>query len=49
LTDSFTVSAGANNLLDVAYYEHLSRSVRGTPNAIFAPGRNVYVNLNFQF
>lgn len=44
-----SANAGINNLLDVNYYEHLNRSVRGTPNAIFAPGRNVFANLNFTF
>jgi iron complex outermembrane receptor protein len=40
---------GANNLFDVAYYEHLTRSVRGTTNPIFSPGRNLFVNLGLSF
>ncbi len=45
----FSVHAGVNNLLNEYYYEHLNRSVRGTSNPIFAPGRNVFANLNFTF
>lgn len=47
----FNATLGAQNLFDVAYYEHLSRSVRGTnPRPIYAPGRNFYVSVlvNFQ-
>jgi len=36
---------GVQNLLDGVYYEHLSRSVKGTSDAIFAPGRNIYFSL----
>ncbi len=41
----WSVTAGVQNLLDEAYYEHLSRSVRGTSNAIYAPGRNIFVSM----
>lgn len=41
-----SVSLGANNLLDEAYYEHLNRSARGSTNPIYAPGRNFYISLN---
>lgn len=34
------LSAMLNNVLDETYYEHLNRSVRSTPNAIYAPGRS---------
>ncbi|MEN8251771.1 MAG: TonB-dependent receptor, partial [Bacteroidota bacterium] len=36
---------GVNNLFDTAYYEHLNRSVKGTKDAINAPGRNVFIML----
>ncbi len=49
LSKTLSIQAGAQNLLDVNYYEHLNRSVRGTNNPIFAPGRNVYVSLNARF
>lgn len=49
LSDKISISVGANNLLDENYYEHLNRSVRGTNTAIFAPGRNIFTNINFQF
>ncbi len=39
------LTAGVKNLFDVAYYEHLNRSVRGESRAIYAPGRNVYLSL----
>jgi iron complex outermembrane receptor protein len=44
ITNTMSIRAGVQNLLDEAYYEHLSRSVRGTPDAIFAPGRNMHVS-----
>ncbi|MEM9981277.1 MAG: TonB-dependent receptor, partial [Bacteroidota bacterium] len=49
LIDQLILNVGVNNLLDEAYFEHLNRSVRGTNNPIFAPGRNVFVSLNFTF
>ncbi len=49
VTNSLSLSAGVNNLLDENYYEHLNRSVRGTNNPIFAPGRNIFANVNFTF
>jgi len=44
-----TLSAGVNNLLDEAYYEHLNRSVRGANAPILARGRNFYASLNIVF
>ena len=38
---------GINNLLDTNYYEHLNRSVSGSINPIYAPGRNVFASVNF--
>jgi iron complex outermembrane receptor protein len=49
LTDKISLNAGVNNLFDENYYEHLTRSVRGTNDPIFAPGRNIYANINFTF
>ncbi|RLD23645.1 MAG: TonB-dependent receptor [Bacteroidetes bacterium] len=42
---SLSTTVGVNNLFDAAYYEHLNRSVRSTPNAIMAPGRNIFISL----
>jgi len=45
---SFT--AGIQNVLDEAYYEHLNRSVRdATAKPIYAPGRNIFATLNLNF
>jgi iron complex outermembrane receptor protein len=44
---SFTI--GVNNIFDVLYYEHLNRSVRGTAQAIYAPGRNISLSFNQTF
>lgn len=49
INKNFGLNIAANNLLDEAYYEHLNRSVRGTPNPIFAPGRNFVAALNIKF
>ncbi len=48
-SDEVRVSAGAKNLFNVNYYEHLSRSVRGTTNPIYAPGRNVFASVSLNF
>jgi iron complex outermembrane receptor protein len=34
------LTASANNLFDETYYEHLTRSVKGSSQAIYAPGRS---------
>jgi iron complex outermembrane receptor protein len=50
ITRNASVSAGVENLLDEAYYEHLSRSARGADQpAIFAPGRSVFLTFNLDF
>jgi iron complex outermembrane recepter protein len=49
VTKGLSFSVGVNNLLDENYYEHLNRSVLGTTNPIFAPGRNIFANLNLTF
>lgn len=44
----FRMKAGVKNLLDVAYYEHLSRAFSGKPDMpLYAPGRNIYLSLNY--
>jgi iron complex outermembrane receptor protein len=43
------LGGGVNNLLDENYYEHLNRSVRGTPDPIYAMGRNFFVNVSVSF
>ena len=43
------ITGGINNIFDEYYYEHLTRSVRGENLAIYAPGRNAYVSVNFVF
>jgi iron complex outermembrane receptor protein len=49
ITKGLSVNAGVNNLLDENYFEHLNRSVRGKNDPIFAPGRNIFANLNLTF
>ena len=45
-SDYFKLIGGVRNIFDEAYYEHLSRSVKGTDNEpIYAPGRSFYVTL----
>ena len=41
------VSAGVDNLFDVAYYEHLNRNMIGTSANFYEPGRNIFINLKF--
>ncbi len=47
--DRLSAHIGVNNLFDQNYYEHLSRSVSATVEPIYAPGRNIFVNLGFHF
>jgi len=49
ITEMISMTAGVNNILNENYYEHLNRSVRGSNDPIFAPGRNFFVNLNYKF
>ena len=46
VSDHFRVIGGIRNLFDEAYYEHLSRSVKGSNQPIYAPGRNFYLTLS---
>lgn len=43
------VNAGVGNIFNVNYYEHLNRSVRGTKDPIYAPGRNFFAGISFVF
>ncbi|MDX8339965.1 TonB-dependent receptor [Draconibacterium sp. IB214405] len=46
----FTMTGGVQNLFDEAYYEHLSRSVRGAESRpIYSPGRSFYATLTISF
>jgi iron complex outermembrane receptor protein len=47
--DYVTVSAGVNNMLDVAYAEHLNRRVLGTNYRIQEPGRIFFLNIITNF
>ncbi|MCT4601826.1 MAG: TonB-dependent receptor [Marinifilum sp.] len=47
-SDHFQIMGGIRNLFDEAYYEHLSRSVKGSSQAIYAPGRNFYLTLSIK-
>ncbi|MCU4174675.1 TonB-dependent receptor domain-containing protein [Carboxylicivirga sp. N1Y90] len=49
ISEKLKVNAMVNNLLDETYYEHLNRSVRGTENPIYAPGRNFFIGLTLNF
>jgi iron complex outermembrane receptor protein len=47
---NITASGGVQNLFDVAYYEHLARSIRGADTRpVYSPGRSFYVTLTFNF
>ncbi len=46
ISNSFIdVQAEATNLFDQNYYEHLTRSVRGSSEPIYAPGRSITITL----
>ena len=44
-----SIDIGINNVFDENYYEHLNRLVQGMSYPIYAPGRNIFANLNFSF
>ncbi|MEQ8245253.1 hypothetical protein [Fulvivirga sp.] len=48
-TEKFKLQTGVNNLFNENFYEHLSRSVTGTSNPIYAPGRNWFMSLSVNF
>ncbi|SMO37934.1 iron complex outermembrane recepter protein [Saccharicrinis carchari] len=49
LMDALRLTIGVNNVFNVNYYEHLNRSVRGSADPIFAPGRNVFASVSASF
>ncbi|NVK48541.1 MAG: TonB-dependent receptor [Cyclobacteriaceae bacterium] len=49
LGDKFLIKGGVQNLLDKAYYEHLSRPIGTDKMPMYAPGRNFFLMLSFKF
>ena len=49
LSKTINFSTGVNNLLDEAYYEHLSRNINGSTRPLYSPGRSFYLSLAFNF
>ncbi|RUT73113.1 TonB-dependent receptor domain-containing protein [Ancylomarina longa] len=50
ISDHVQCKAGIRNIFDKTYYEHLSRSVKGSDNlSIYAPGRTFYATFAFSF
>ena len=47
IINSLRVSAGVENIWDEFYTEHLNRTVRGTGERIYLPGRNFYTTLTY--
>lgn len=44
-----TISAGINNLLNKAYYDHLNRKILGSTDRLYEPGRTFFANLKLSF
>ncbi|MDD5569755.1 MAG: TonB-dependent receptor [Bacteroidales bacterium] len=42
---NINLSAGVNNIFNMAYYEHLNRRIVGSTYRLFEPGRVVFANL----
>jgi iron complex outermembrane receptor protein len=40
-----TLTAGVNNLFNLAYYDHLNRKLVGTSGKLYEPGRTFFINL----
>ncbi len=49
ITKKIKVNASLKNALNSNYYEHLTRAVKGSTNAIYAPGRSVCFGINISF
>ncbi|MGV4477681.1 TonB-dependent receptor domain-containing protein [Ornithobacterium rhinotracheale] len=49
LNAKMAANVGINNLLDRAYFEHLSRAVRGGKTPIYSPGRSFTLGFNYTF
>jgi len=46
ITKNININAGANNIFDVSYYEHLNRKIVGSTEKLYEPGRTFFVTLN---
>ncbi|HRP02266.1 MAG TPA: TonB-dependent receptor [Candidatus Kapabacteria bacterium] len=42
---NLSLELGINNILDKAYYEHLSRTLSGTNRRLYSPGRSIWGSL----
>ncbi|MCW0482780.1 TonB-dependent receptor domain-containing protein [Gaoshiqia sediminis] len=49
ITPDLSFRTGINNLLNEAYYEHLSRNINGSTRPLYSPGRSFYFSLAFNF
>ncbi|WP_297336144.1 TonB-dependent receptor [Algoriphagus sp.] len=49
ISNSFLLKTGAQNLLNEAYYEHLSRPISTEKGPMFSPGRNFFLMVSFKF
>ncbi|MGM0946724.1 MAG: TonB-dependent receptor domain-containing protein [Bacteroidota bacterium] len=43
------LKTGVQNLLDEAYYEHLSRPIGADKSPLFSPGRNFFLMISYKF
>jgi len=46
ITKNININAGANNIFDVSYYEHLNRKIVGSTEKLYEPGRAFFITLN---
>lgn len=44
-----TLTAGSNNLFDVAYFDHLNRRMLGSDYKLYEPGRSFYLMMKLNF
>ncbi|UJP63610.1 TonB-dependent receptor domain-containing protein [Mongoliitalea daihaiensis] len=49
ITSQLALKVGAQNLLNLAYYEHLNRPIGSDRRPLFAPGRNFFVMVSMKF
>lgn len=43
-----SIAAGANNIFNNAYYDHLNRRVLGSTEKLYEPGRTLFINLKIE-
>ena len=48
INNHILIVSGISNLLNEQYYDHLSRSVRGSTSPIYEPGRSIYGKLTLR-